>query len=107
MAAAIAITSALKASDYSDHGLSGYRAELDRTFVGADFRTYAKAPAFLENPRMYSDYGQLLADVFHGIYAHDLTPRKHLVPTAMGAVKASRLKLGQLMRDGWAAARAL
>ncbi len=107
MAAATAIRSALKAGDYSDNGLSGYRAELDRTFVGADLRTYAKAPAFLENPRMYSDYGQLLADVFHGIYAHDLTPRKHLVTTAMAAVKASRLKLGQLMLDGWAAVRAL
>jgi electron transfer flavoprotein-quinone oxidoreductase len=106
MAAATVITSALKAGDYSDHGLSGYRAELDRTFVGMDLRTYAKAAAFLENPRMYSDYGQLLADVFYGIYAHDLTPRKHLVPTAMAAVKASRLKLGHLMLDGWAAARA-
>jgi electron transfer flavoprotein-quinone oxidoreductase len=107
MAAATAIGSALKAGDYSDNGLSGYRAELDRTFVGADLRTYAKAPAFLENPRMYSDYGQLLADVFYGIYALDLTPRKHLVPTAMAAVKASRLTFGQLMLDGWAAARAL
>ena len=107
MAAATAITSALAAGDYSEHGLSSYRAELDRTFVGEDLTTYAKAPAFLENPRLYTDYGPLLADVFHRIYAHDLTPRKHLVGAATAAVRASRLTFGRLMRDGLAAARAL
>jgi len=107
IAAAKAIDAALKAGDYSEPALSRYRAELDRTFVGADLKTYARAPAFLENPRMYADYGQLLADVFHGIYDHDLTPRKHLVGTAMSTVKASGLRLGQLVLDGWAAARAL
>lgn len=107
MAAAKAIDAALVSGDYSEQGLSGYRSALDLTFVGADLKTYAKAPAFLENPRMYADYGQLLADVFYGIYDHDLTPRKHLVSTARSALKASGLGLGQLMLDGWAAARAL
>ncbi len=107
IAAARAVADALKSGDYSEQALSGYRTELAKSFVGADLLTYAKAPAFLENPRMYADYGQLLADVFHGIYDHDLTPRKHLVATAMTAVKGSGLKLGRLMLDGWAAVRAL
>jgi electron transfer flavoprotein-quinone oxidoreductase len=107
IAAAKAIDAALAASDYSEKALNSYRAELDGIFVGADLKTYAKAPTFLENPRMYAEYGQLLADVMYGIYDHDLTPRKHLVATAITAVKASKLKLGQLLLDGWAAARAL
>jgi electron transfer flavoprotein-quinone oxidoreductase len=107
IAAAKAIDAALKAADYSEQALSEYRTELDRGFVGADLKTYSSAPAFLENPRMYADYGRLLTDVFHGIYDHDLTPRKHLVGTARSALKASGLKPGRLVRDGWAAARAL
>lgn len=107
IAAAKAIDAALGAGDYTQQGLSRYQSELEGSFVGADLRTYAKAPSFLENPRMYEEYGQLLADVFYGIYDHDLTPRKHLVRTARSTVKASGLTLGQIMRDGWSAARAL
>ncbi|MBI4901931.1 MAG: hypothetical protein HY829_15855 [Actinobacteria bacterium] len=36
LAAATAMAAALKTGDFSLEGLSGYRAELDRSFVGAD-----------------------------------------------------------------------
>jgi electron transfer flavoprotein-quinone oxidoreductase len=107
LAAARTVAAALSTGDCSGEALGAYRTELERSFVGADLRTYARAPKFLENPRMYGDYGRLLADVFHGIYNHDLRPRRHLVGAALGAVKASGVGLGQLARDGWAAARAL
>ncbi len=107
LAAARTVSAALSTGDCSGEALDAYRTELERSFVGADLRTYGRAPKFLENPRMYGDYGRLLADVFHGIYNHDLRPRRHLVGAALGAVKASGVGLGQLARDGWAAARAL
>ncbi|MBN9104003.1 MAG: FAD-dependent oxidoreductase [Propionibacteriaceae bacterium] len=107
LAAARTVAAALSTGDCSGEALGAYRTELERSFVGADLRTYGRAPKFLENPRMYGDYGRLLADVFHGIYTHDLRPRRHLVGAALGAVKASGVGLGQLARDGWAAARAL
>lgn len=107
LAAAEAIKQALAAGDFSAEAMARYSQELQTSWVGADMATYAQAPAFLENPRMYGDYGQLLADVFHRIYDHDLTPRKHLLRTAMDAFKASGLKLTTLARDGFAAIRAL
>jgi electron transfer flavoprotein-quinone oxidoreductase len=107
MAAAKAVSAALAAGDYSGSAMAVYSEELQAGFVGADLKTYAKAPAFLETPRMYGEYGRLLADVLHGIYDHDLTPRKHLVPSALATVRASGVGFGQLARDGWAAARAL
>lgn len=107
LCAATAAAAALAGGDFSQQAMDGYLRELDAGFVGADLKTYAKAPAFLENPRLYADYGNLLADVFHGIYDHDLSPRKHLVSGALSAVRASGLRIGQLVRDGWSAARAL
>ena len=107
IAAATAISAALAAGDFSQTAMDAYRIALDKSIVGADLKTYARAPGFMENPRLYAGYGQLLADVFHGIYDHDLTPRTHLIPTAIAAVKGSGLGFGQLIRDGWAAARAL
>lgn len=107
VAAATAITRALASGDLSQQAMDGYRAELATSFVGADLKTYAKAPAFLENPRLYREYGLMLADVCHGIYNLDLTPRQHLVPTAVAAFRRSRLKLTHLARDAWAGVRAL
>jgi electron transfer flavoprotein-quinone oxidoreductase len=107
VAAAKAASSALRLGNFSQEAMDVYPSELRRCFVGADLKTYERAPAFLENPRMYGEYGRLLADVLHGIYDHDLTPRKHVVPAVVGAVKASKIGFGKLVRDGWAAARAL
>lgn len=107
LAAVSAASAALKAGDFSAAAMDAYPVALKDGFVGADMATYAKAPAFLENPRMYGAYGQMAADVLHGIYDHDLTPRKHLVSGALATVKASGIGLGTLARDGLAAVRAL
>jgi len=107
IAASDVIAAALDAVDYSQQAMDAYTAALATTFVGADMKTYARAPAFLEVPRMYRDYGLLLADVFHGIYDLDLTPRRHLLGTATRAFKGSGLKFRHVLRDGWAAVRAL
>ena len=105
IAAAKAIDGALKAGDVSQARLDAYGAELGRTFVGRDMDTFAKAPAFMESPRLYRDYGLLLSDVLHGIYDLDTTPRKRLLSTAWGAFKKSPLTLVQLVKDAPAALR--
>jgi electron transfer flavoprotein-quinone oxidoreductase len=107
LAAATAIDRALDAADFSQAAMDGYRTELTKSFVGADMNTYARAPAFLDNPRMYRDYGALLADVFHGIYDLDASPHNHVVRTARSALKSSGLGMTRMIRDGWAAVRAL
>lgn len=106
-AAAAAIGAALDAGDFSQDRLESYVAEYEKTFVGADMATYARAPEFLESPEMYGKLGEMLADVFHGVYNLDLTPRKHILPTAWDAVKGSGMKLGRLAKIAYQAVRAL
>ena len=107
IAASNTIHAALGAGGTACHDLSGYAAELDRSFVGLDMKTFAKAPAFLENPRMYGAYGQLAADVLHGIYDLDTTPRRHLPATGLRAVRRSPVKMRELAHDAVAAMRSL
>ena len=85
-----------------------YPRILDAMFVGADMKTYpTKAPEFLDIPRMYKDYGLLLADIFYGIYNLDTTPRKHVAATALSAFQQSKLKLTATLGDALKAVRAL
>ncbi|MCF2706206.1 FAD-dependent oxidoreductase [Arcanobacterium haemolyticum] len=106
-AAATAITKALEAGDYSKESLSAYLDEVSTSFVGKDMATYVKAPEFLENDEMYGKLGEVVADVLYGVYNLDLTPRKHLLPTAWGALKKSGLKLGRLAKIGIQAVRSM
>lgn len=107
LAAAEAIEKAFQTMDFGQQSMDQYRALLDCSFVGKDMATYAKAPAFLERPGMYKDYGKLAAEVFYGVFNHDLTPRHHIRKVGLDALKASGLKLTQIMGDVLAGIRAL
>ncbi len=107
VAAADTVHRALASGDTSGAALGAFRAGLEKSFVGADMHTYARAPHFLETERMYRDYGPMLADVMHGIFDHDLTPRRHALSVALSAFKRSPVTLRQLARDGLRAVRAL
>ena len=106
-AAAKVIHEALEADNTSAERLAAYPAELDEGFVGRDLRTYAKAPTFLETRRMYRAYGLVAADVLHGVFDLDTTPRRHLLPTAYRALRRSPVKMRQVLRDGIGAVRSL
>jgi electron transfer flavoprotein-quinone oxidoreductase len=105
--AAQAVDQALVAGHPSSDGLSAYPRLVDESFVGQDMRTYAKAPAFLERPRTYTDYGPLAAQVLHDTFNVSPTPRRPLRKVAAGSFKRSPVKLSQLVGDGIAALRSL
>jgi electron transfer flavoprotein-quinone oxidoreductase len=107
LAAARAIDAALLRGDFSKSSLDRYSAELGSVFVGKDMRTYARAPHFLENPRMYGAYGQFLSDVLYGVYNLDMTPRRRLFSNTMGALKRSPLNILQLTKDMYNGLRSL
>lgn len=107
VAAAEGIDAALRSGDVSKQGLAGYRTALFASFVGKDMETYAKAPAFLERPRLYKEYGELLGNILYDVFNHDLTPRRHLGVVARNALKRSPLKLRDLASDVLAGVRAL
>ncbi len=107
LAAASAADAALEADDLSAAAMARYRDGLDATFVGQDMRTYERAPHFLEHPELYRQVGELVADVMHGVFDLDLTPRARLVATARRALKASPLSLRRLVRLGVGGMRGL
>lgn len=107
VAASDAIHEALEAEDTSATGLAGYRSRLMSSFVGRDLTTYAKAPAFLERPRMYQEYGRVLETIMTDAFDLDTTPRRHLAAVARDALKASPVRLRDLASDGLAGVRAL
>ncbi|GEL46418.1 FAD-dependent oxidoreductase [Cellulomonas hominis] len=107
IAAAEGVEAALAAGDVSAAGLAGYRERLLAGTVGQDLRTYAKAPAFLERPRMYGDYGRLLEEIMLDVFRLDGTPRRHLARVARDALRRSPVRLRDLASDALAGVRAL
>jgi electron transfer flavoprotein-quinone oxidoreductase len=107
VAAAGAIDAALGAGDVSAARLADYERRLAASFVGRDMATYARTPKFLEEPAMYGDMETLLADVLHRAFDHDLTARRRLVRTALGAARSSGMSVPRLARIGLRAARAV
>ena len=107
VAAAAGIGAALDHNDTSKAGLAGYREKLFTSAVGKDMKTYAKAPAFLENGRLYKDYGELIANILYGAFSLDGQPRRHLLTVARQALKKSPVKMRQLISDGIGGVRAL
>lgn len=107
LAAARAIDKALDEGDFSQASMDRYVEEWQSTWLGADMRTYKRAPGFLETDEMYTKIGLLLANVFHNIYNHDLTPRPHAVKAAYDAWKTSRIPVLRLAKIGVTALRAL
>ncbi|MCT3011975.1 FAD-dependent oxidoreductase, partial [Propionibacterium freudenreichii] len=107
LAAASAAHRALTDKDYSDESMARYERNLERDFVGQDMRTYAHMPELLDSPRMYGAYGEMIADVMHGMFNMDTRPRTHAIKVATRAFKKSSVRLGELVRDGITALKAL
>lgn len=107
IAAATAIDAALKAGDCTKAALSRYSIELKKSFCGQDMLTYAKAPDFFENPRLYNTYGDILANIMYGVYNLDTTPRRHLAQTARSVLRESPVGLGRVILDAMAGVKAL
>ncbi|KTF04749.1 Electron transfer flavoprotein-ubiquinone oxidoreductase [Trueperella bernardiae] len=108
LAAAKAVHAAIEAGDYSRLALQSYVDEYEASFVGKDMHTYRHTPEFLGNDQlMFGPAGELLADVFYGAYHHDLSPRRHLAKVALDAFKGSGIRVGDLVKTGYRALRAL
>jgi len=99
-AAAKAVIAAKEAEDYSKQGLSLYQKELDNSFVMQDLKTYSKAPAFMENKRIFGLYPSLVEDMMVNLFKVDGVPAKPLLKEAVGTIKHYG-GLMQLARDAW------
>ncbi len=84
IAAAQAIVKAKEVGDFSAKSLSYYQRLLEHDFVLRDLRTFRKSTHFLENPRLYNAYPNLICNLWQKIVTNDGKPRK---------------KVWQLMKD--------
>lgn len=97
-AAAKAVLAAKEKGDYSEAGLASYKTLLDESFVMKDLKLYKKLPAFLENPRMFSQYPQMVADIMADMFIVDGAPAKPLRKKIMARVK--QVGYMNLIKDG-------
>lgn len=102
-----AADAALESGDFSAAAMGKYREEIEKSWLGADLQSARHLPQFLENPRLYEKYGQVLADTLHGVYAINLQPRQPIVKIARESLQHAGVKLATVARDGLAALRAL
>ncbi len=107
LAAADTVIEAVRRGDFSAQSLSEYQQKLDKSFVMSDLRTYARAPHFLANQRLYSAYPQFLTSLMSRIYTHRTEPKEHLLPSLRKSLKESHLSLFDLARDGLDGVRSL
>ncbi len=107
IAAAKTIVEALDQGNFNQQAMDNYKKQLAAGFACADMKTYARAPEFLEIPRMYKDYGELLAEIFYDAYRHDTTPKKPMRKTVMNAFRQSNIKLFPVIGDVFKAMKAL
>lgn len=107
IAAAETVIEACAADDFSLTRLQSYTARLEKSFVLQDMRTYSRAVDFMNNPRLFEAYPELLTRIFSDIYRQEAQPKKNLVPTALRAIRESPISLFQILKDALAGGRAL
>lgn len=105
-AAADAVIAAKKAGDYSKQGLSAYQTALENSFVLQDMKTYAKAPEFMENHRIFGLYPGLVEDMMVNLFSVDGTAARPVGKSMIATIK----RYGgfvQLAKDAWKGVRAV
>ena len=100
--AAEAACAAIDAEDVSKAKLSSYKQAMEDSFVMQDMRTFKDWPATMEHwDRMFTDYPQMLGEVFDCLFVVDGTPQTHLMKRLMPVVKRRGLmKLAKEIKKG-------
>ncbi len=96
-AAAKAVLSAKQNNDFSRNGLASYRQHLDNGPI-RDMRMYQRLPAFLDNPRMFTRYPEMVVGVARDLFTVDgsapVPMRKKILQ------HAKKVGFINLMKDG-------
>lgn len=98
VAAAETIIKAQKKGDFSRKSLSDYPELLKQSFILKDLKTFKKAPRFLENPRLYSQYPEFACDLAEKIFANDGKPRKKAWKLLRQSMKG-KISFWEILRD--------
>ncbi len=100
--AARAVKQAREKRDYSAAGLSSYQKMLEESFVLKDFKTFEHAPVFLDNPRLFNHYPQLVGNVFQKLFLVGEGPKKKISATVRENIDwKEALRILQDLRRGF------
>lgn len=97
-AAARAVLEAKTNNDFSERGLSGYLKLLEELPVMKDLRHYRKVPAMLENPRMFTQYPQMVANIMADMFTVNGQPPQPMRKMIMRHCK--EIGYLNLLKDG-------
>ncbi|QZN94366.1 FAD-dependent oxidoreductase [Symbiopectobacterium purcellii] len=104
-AAANTAIAAKQRQDFSSSSLMEYKRTLEHSFVLRDMHNYRKVPAMMENPRMFTQYPRMVADIMSDLFIIDGGPN---VPVRAKIMKrAKQVGLINLLKDGIKGATAL
>jgi electron transfer flavoprotein-quinone oxidoreductase len=98
VAAAETVIRAKQRGDFSAGSLAYYQELLEQSFVLKDLKTFKGASHFLENPRIYTTYPELVCNLVEKILTNDGKPRKSAWQH-FSEVKKGKISLWQMARD--------
>jgi electron transfer flavoprotein-quinone oxidoreductase len=102
----LAAANAIKANDDVEAIGPAYVQELERLGLPAAMQQFERFPALMENPRLFTVYPALAADLFQTLYTLDTAVAPPLRKGLWQTVRQNT-SLRELVKDGWAVARAL
>lgn len=97
-AAALAVLEAKGKNDFTSCGLNGYLRHLEELSVMKDLRHYRNVPAMMDNPRLFTRYPQMAADIMADLFTVDGQPPQPLRKKIMRRCKA--VGYLNLIKDG-------
>ncbi|MFE8150634.1 FAD-dependent oxidoreductase [Brenneria goodwinii] len=104
-AAALTAIEAKSSQDFSAGGLAAYKKKLEQSFVLRDMHLYRKLPALMENPRLFSQYPRMVADIMTDMFIIDGTLSKPVRSKIL--TRSKQVGLMNLLKDGIKGATAL
>lgn len=84
--AARAFRQAREKRDFSASSLSVYQKFLEESFVWQDLKNFQHAPRFLDNPRLFDHYPQLVGEILQSLFHIGEDPKQRLFATMKGKV---------------------
>jgi electron transfer flavoprotein-quinone oxidoreductase len=106
VAAAETVVRAVNKGDFSQTILDHYEQLLRKRFVLQELQTFKKAPAFLENIRIYTTYPELACSMAMKIFENDGSLRKGTFKALRESMKG-KVSIWQLLSDALKAKGAL
>ncbi|MGG7445105.1 FAD-dependent oxidoreductase [Kosakonia oryzendophytica] len=104
-AAANTAIAAKRQQDFSAHALSDYKRALEQSFLMRDMQHFRKLPALMENPRLFTQYPQMVAGIMNDMFTVDGRQNQPVRKMMMSHMK--KIGLMNLLKDGIKGATAL